>query len=323
MAVYTDVPEDDLRVFLQRYDIGEARAFKGIAEGVENSNFLLRTEQGSFILTLYEKRVAAADLPFFIALMEHLAKAGFACPRPIRRRDGEALGTLAGRPCAIVTFLDGMGLQWPGPEECRKAGAGLATLHEKARGLPHTRANALDMNGWKPLLDKTARQADSVETGLQTLIESQFAALQEEWPRDLPHGVIHGDFFKDNVFFLNGEFSGVIDFYFACNDLLAYDIAIAINAWCFDRKFNFDAKLSQAFIEGYTSVRALSEAEIAALPILCRGAALRFLLTRLNDWLDVPEDALVTPHDPRDFSARLRFHAAQMGPGIYLGRGGA
>lgn len=319
MAVYTDVRDAELRAFLKLYDIGEARSFKGIAEGVENSNFLLRTQKGSFILTLYEKRVAAADLPFFIALMEHLAEAGFACPRPVRRRDGEALGTLAARPAAIVTFLDGIGLQWPAAEECRKAGAGLATLHEKARGLNVSRKNALDMDGWKPLLQKTASQADSVEPGLRQLIESEYQTLSNTWPNALPKGVIHGDFFKDNVFFLNGTFSGVIDFYFACNDLLAYDIAIALNAWCFDKHFRFVPELSAAFLQGYGSVRALVEEEIAALPLLCRGAALRFLLTRLNDWLDVPEDALVTPHDPRDFSARLRFHALQNGPGIYFG----
>ena len=308
MAVYTDVSDDVLRQYLTAYDLGSLLSCKGIAEGVENSNFLLRTTAGQFILTLYEKRVAASDLPFFIGLLDHLAGSGFNCPQPVRMKNGEALGRLEGRPAAIVTFLDGMGVSHPEPDHCHQAGETLAQLHDKAADMDLSRRNALDPKGWRDLIDANLARADEVEPGLAQMIRSQFDACQREWPSDLPRGVIHGDFFKDNVFFLDGRLTGVIDFYFACNDLLAYDLAIAINAWCFRDDLSFDRDLSAALIAGYQSRRPLDDGEKDALPLLVRGAALRFLLTRLNDWLNVPEGALVLPHDPRAFSARLRHH---------------
>jgi homoserine kinase type II len=308
MAVYTEVADGDLEEFLQAYDLGALLSFKGIAEGVENSNFLLRTEAGHFILTLYEKRVAGADLPFFLGLMEHLAEHGITCPLPVKARDGEALRQLAGRPAAMVTFLEGVWTRRPQTSHCAAVGRALAEMHEAGAAFPLRRANALSVGDWGGLAAMSGARADDVEPGLAMLIEAELAALQAGWPDNLPGGVIHADLFPDNVFFLSGQLSGLIDFYFACNDLLAYDLAICLNAWCFEADKTFNITKGRALIQSYESVRALRPEEREALPILARGAALRFLLTRLYDWLTVPEGALVTPKDPLEYLRRLRFH---------------
>ena len=307
MAVYTNVSDEALAEFLTHYDLGRVVSFKGIAGGVENTNYLLQTEAGSYILTLYEKRVAEADLPFFIGLMDHLASRGFTCPLPIRNRAGDALGRLEGRPAAIISFLEGMEVSHPTADYCRLAGQTMARLHLTAQDFDIQRVNALAPAGWPPLVESAVGEADTVEAGMAELITSELAYAQQNWPTDIPSGVIHADMFKDNVFFLDGALSGVIDFYFACNDYLAYDLAVGINAWCFDDELQFDAERCAAMIAGYQEIRQLEPAEREALPILARGAALRFLLTRVNDWLNVPPGALVVPHDPKAFSARLRF----------------
>lgn len=306
MAVYTEVSDEALEQFLRDYDIGHVLSFKGIAGGVENTNYLLRTDKGTYILTLYEKRVAEEDLPFFIGLMDHLAAKGFACPEPIRNRQGNALGQLQDRPAAMVSFLEGMEVSHPTAAHCHRVGQTMANMHKAASGFKITRKNALDPSGWPALADTNLDRADTVEDGLADLISTQLAYCVKHWPTDIPTGVIHADMFKDNVFFLDGELSGVIDFYFSCNDYLAYELAVGINAWCFDDDLKFQPELSAALIDGYQSVRTLETTEIQALPILVRGAALRFLLTRLNDWLNVPPGALVVPHDPKAFSIRLR-----------------
>lgn len=316
MAVYTEVTDEALNAFLTHYDLGRVLSFKGIAGGVENTNYLLRTEKSTYILTLYEKRVAEADLPFFVGLMDHLASRGFACPRPIRNNQDQALGHLQGRPAAIISFLEGMEVSHPTPEQCHMAGVTMAEMHQKAEGFAITRPNALAPSGWPALVESGKQGADTVEAGLAALITSELEHAQNNWPTDIPDGVIHADMFKDNVFFLDGQLSGVIDFYFACNDYLAYDIAVGVNAWCFDDELQFDQLACTQLLAGYQSVRALTDAEWMALPTLARGAALRFLLTRLNDWLNVPEGAFVVPHDPKAFSARLNFfrHA---GPEVF------
>ena len=307
MAVYTDVSDAGLRAFLAAYDVGRPTTFKGIAEGVENSNFLVETDggEGRYILTLYEKRVAAADLPFFLGLMDHLAAQGFPCPRPVRDRNGEALGECAGRPAAMVTFLDGTWSADAPPERMRQVGRTAARFHRLAADFPLGRENALAPHGWPPLAERCVPRADEVERGLADLIESELDWLASRWPTGLPAGPIHADLFPDNVFFLHDALSGVIDFYFACRDAHAYELAIALNAWCF-RDGRFDAACADALLGGYESERPLTAAEREALPVLARGAALRFLLTRTVDWLDVPPGALVRPHDPRAFSRRLR-----------------
>jgi homoserine kinase type II len=308
MAVYTDVGDADLEEFLKAYDLGALRSFKGIAEGVENSNFLLGTDAGSFILTLYEKRVAAADLPFFLGLMEHLAERGISCPLPVRARDGEALRRIAGRSAVIVSFLDGVSVRRPQTWHCAALGRVLAEMHEAGRDFPLTRPNALSVEGWGGLAEMSRPRADTVEPGLANIIAAELSLLQSEWPGDLPTGVIHADLFPDNVFFLKDRLSGLIDFYFACNDLLAYDLAVCLNAWCFEADKTFNITKGRALIQAYQSVRPLEPAEHQALPILARGAALRFLLTRLYDWLTVPPGALVTPKDPLEYARKLRFH---------------
>jgi homoserine kinase type II len=308
MAVYTEVADSDLEAFLKAYDLGTVLSFKGIAEGVENSNFLLNTEAGAFILTLYEKRVAAADLPFFLALMEHLAGRGMNCPLPVRGRDGESLRTLAGRPAAIISFLDGVWVRRPQTLHCAAVGRSLAEMHGLGGDFPLRRANALSLEGWRSLVDATAERADSVEPGLADLIAEELAVLEAAWPHDLERGVIHADLFPDNVFFLKERLTGIIDFYFACNDLLAYDLAICLNAWCFEVDRTFNVTKGRALLQAYEGVRPLAVAEREALPMLARGAALRFLLTRLYDWLSVPPGALVTPKDPIEYVRKLRFH---------------
>ena len=317
MAVYTEVSDEALEEFLKAYDLGQVLSLKGIAGGVENTNYMLHTATGSYILTLYEKRVAEEDLPFFVGLMDHLSNAGFPCPAPIRNRSGKALGKLCGRPAAMVSFLEGMEVKHPTPEHCYAAGQTMAALHAFAEGFEIKRKNALDPAGWPELANAAQSGANSVEPELAELITGELKFAQSNWPTEIPAGIIHADMFKDNVFFLNGKLSGVIDFYFACNDFLAYDLAIGINAWCFDDDLQFMPEHSSALLAGYASERPLEQNEINALPILCRGAALRFLLTRVNDWLNVPAGALVVPHDPKAFSARLRFHQSAADASTY------
>jgi len=310
MAVYTDVAVDELAEFLGAYDLGELLAYKGIAEGVENSNFLLHTSRGYYILTLYEKRVAANDLPFFLDLMEHLAARGLTCPQPVKNRAGETLGRLAGRPAAIVTFLDGMWIRRPSATHCAGLGRALAELHLAGADFAMRRANALSVAGWRSLYESARDRADAVQKGLGAAIAAELDLLSAAWPRDLPQGVIHADLFPDNVFFLGDRLSGLIDFYFACTDTLAYDVAICLNAWCFESDHSYNVTKGRALLQAYAGKRALSDAERAALPLLARGAATRFLLTRLVDWLNVPPGALVKPKDPLEYHRKLRFHQA-------------
>ena len=308
MAVYTEVSDEELSVFVARYDIGAVLAAKGIAEGVENSNYLIHTEKGFYILTLYEKRVKEGDLPFFIGLMEHLAARGLNCPLPVKDRSGEALGRLAGRPAAIVTFLDGMGVRRPGVGHCGAVGEALARLHLAGEGFSMRRPNALSVEGWRPLYEAARERADTVTPGLAAATAEALGSLEAAWPRGLPQGVIHADLFPDNVFFLGPRLSGLIDFYFACTDALAYDLAVCLNAWCFETDGSFNMTKGRAMIMGYEKIRPLDAQEVAALPILAKGSALRFMLTRLVDWLNVPPGALVKPKDPLEYYRKLRFH---------------
>ena len=317
MAVYTDISEGDLKAFLAEYDAGELLSYKGIAEGVENSNFLLHTTKAPLILTLYEKRVEKGDLPFFLGLMQHLADRGLSCPLPLSRRDGSQLGELSGRPAALISFLEGMWLRKPEARHCNEVGKALASLHVAGEGFELTRPNALSLEGWQTLWAKSRDRADEVETGLEDEIGSELDFLSSHWPEDLPEGVIHADLFPDNVFFLGDGLSGLIDFYFACNDSLAYDLSICLNAWCFEKDGSYNITKGKAMIEGYQSVRPLSHDEIVSLPILARGSALRFFLTRLYDWLTTPEGALVVKKDPLEYLRKLRFHRAVVSSAEY------
>src|SRR6202049_2868336 len=310
MAFYTDVAAEDLTRFLAGYDVGELLSYKGIAEGVENSNFLVHTSVGNFILTLYERRVAERDLPFFLSLMEHLASRGITCPQPVKNKAGKTLGKLAGRPAAMVTFLDGMWIRRPSAAHCAALGEALARLHLAGADFAMKRENALSVAGWRQLYEGCRERAHKVERNLEKVVAAELEVLERDWPRGLPQGVIHADLFPDNVFFLGEKLSGLIDFYFACTDTLAYDVAICLNAWCFEPDHSYNVTKGRGLLQAYGAVRALSPAERQALPMLARGAALRFLLTRLVDWFDERGAALVRRKDPLEYFRKLRFHQA-------------
>ena len=323
MAVYTEVSDEEMQDFIAGYAIGDVLSFTGIAEGVENSNFLVQTETGPYILTLYEKRVNPDELPFFIDLMEHLAARGLACPTPLHGRDGAVLRQLCGRPAAMVTFLRGMSARRLTPGHCGALGAALAEMHDKSADFTATRTNNLSVGGWRPLFEQCRCGADSLRPGLGAFIAERLDELERQWPQSLPVGLIHADLFPDNVFFMTDKetrqerVSGLIDFYFACTDFLAYDVAICLNAWCFEPDGSFNATKARALLNGYRKVRPMTADELACLPLLAQGAAMRFLLTRLYDWLNTAEGALVKRKDPLEYDRKLRFHHGICGPGAY------
>jgi homoserine kinase type II len=308
MAVYTDVTDAELEAFLADFDVGRPRVFKGIAEGVENSNFFLETEGGRYILTVYERRVSSRDLPFFLGLMQWLAARGYPCPTPTADCHGRVLKSLRGKAAALIAFLPGLSLRRPGVEHCREAGEGLGWLHGAAQGFKGRRANALGHDRWAALFEPLRGEAEQLMAGLAATIDEDLAMLAERWPADLPEGIVHADYFPDNVFFRDGRFAATIDFYFAARDALAYDIGIALNAWCFEADGSFNITSARAFVDGYQRRRTLSPAEKAALPLLAHGAAMRFFLTRLSDWGATPAGALVRPKDPLEYERKLAAH---------------
>lgn len=312
MAVYTQLANEEIAALVeQTYGLAPLALAVGIAQGVENSNYLIELTDGTkAILTLYEKRVSAADVPFFLGLMQHFAARGIACPQPIARRDGALWGEVAGRPAAMVTFLSGKSRTRLEQVHCASMGATVAALHAAVDGFASTRANTLSLAGWNDLFARIETRVDEVEPGLRQRIAHELGYLAEHWPAPdaLPRGIVHADLFPDNVFFEGDDVSGIIDFYFSCDDFFAYDLAITVNAWCFERGREFNATKARAMIAAYQKHRPLSDAEKAALPVLMRGAALRFLLTRAHDLLFHEKSALVTPKDPLEYAAKLRFH---------------
>lgn len=317
MAVYTTIDDDEIASLIEKYDIGQLLSLAGIAEGVENSNFILRTDKDTFILTLYEKRTNEADLPFFMDLKRHLSQEGLNCPLPIADKSGTVLQKIAGRPGAIFSFLDGVSYRKPTSEHCRNLGKILAQMHVKTASFTPQRPNALGPHSWQDLLASITQDPADLPAGLRTKTKALLDDVIARWPDDLPQGIIHADLFPNNVMFVGDELTGVIDFYFACSDLLAYDLAICLNSWCFEQDGSFNVTKSAAMIEGYQSVRPLQDNEIAALPILCTGSAIRFFLTRLYDWINTPKDALVAPHDPMEYWSKIRFHSRVSGPSSY------
>ncbi|HUZ11422.1 MAG TPA: homoserine kinase [Caulobacteraceae bacterium] len=310
MAVYTDIGDGELEAFLANYDLGAALAFKGIAEGVENSNYLLETERGRYFLTIYERRVRAQDLPFFLGFMQHLARQGFPSATPVADRAGRLFGEIRGKPAAIVTFLTGLSVRRPGVDHCREAGEGLAWLHQAGAGYPGARRNDLGRHSWPGLFEPLRGAAEALKPGLAAAVGADVELLQAKWPAALPQGLIHADYFPDNVFFRAGRFAGAIDFYFAARDVLAYDVGIALNAWCFEPDGSFNVTAARAFVVGYERRRPMSAGEKSALPVLAHGAAMRFFLTRLHDWGPTPPGALVRPKDPLEYERKLAVHRA-------------
>lgn len=309
MAVYTHVPGEELARFFTMYDEGELLSAKGIAEGVENSNYLIDTSKGRYILTLYEKRVREEDLPFFMALTEHLSEKGLPVPSPIHDRSGKVLQTLATRPACLIEFLNGVSIDEPDPEACREIGRFLAKMHLAVQDFDGTRANTLSVDGWHALAADCGDGLAQIAPELDAFVQAELNDISANWPENLPSGVIHADLFPDNALFSDHKISGVIDFYFACTDSFAYDLAITHSAWTFSPDgAEYRAACSAALFEGYQQIRPLSTAEVTALPILCRGAALRFMLTRAYDWLNTPADALVTRKDPLAFKRRIDFY---------------
>lgn len=306
MAVYTSVPAETLTAFLRGYDVGRLIAVKGIAEGVENSNYLIDTDRGRYFLTLYEKRVDAGDLPYFLALMEHLAAAGMPVPRPVADRGGKALQQLCGRPACLIEFLPGFSVTQPSGALCRAAGSALGNMHAAAADFGMTRKNALGHEGRAALAASCIDRLGEIDRDLPALVRDELAYQQDAWPAGLPQGTIHADLFPDNVLVLDEQITGLIDFYFACTDVRAYDLAVMHGAWCFSADgHSFDAGLGEALEAGYRAAYRLSDAELAAMPVLRRAAALRFLLTRAYDLLHTPAGALVRPHDPLAYARRL------------------
>ena len=317
MAVYTQIDDTALEQFLARYEIGTLLSMAGIAEGVENSNYLLRTDAENYILTLYEKRVNEDELPYFIGLMQHLSAAGLQCPVPIADKDGSILQQLSDRPAAMASFLNGTSKRFPNPKQCFALGQTLAQFHLLSADFPLTRKNALGPDDWPALLQSIGRTPEDMPAHLIQTAQAKLSDILAKWPSGLPSGAIHADLFPNNVLFVGDQLTGVIDFYFACNDLYAYDLAVCLNSWCFDSDGSFNITKSTALIKGYQTGRPLQPEEIEALSILCSGAAMRFFLTRLYDWIHTPKDALVKPLNPLEYWQKLRIHEKAQSPQAY------
>jgi homoserine kinase type II len=310
VAVYTHVPAEEMAALLMRYGVGALRSFKGIAEGVENSNYLVEAEGGRFILTLYEKRVDAGDLPFFLALLDHLADRGLPVPRALKDREGVQIQTVAGRPACLIEFLEGVSLSHPTSAQARATGEALGEMHAALADFMPERPNTLGLAGWHELAGRCGTAVDKIAPGFSKRIAGELAWLDAHWPSDLPRSVIHADLFPDNVLMLGDRVTGMIDFYFACSEIRAWDVAVTHSAWAFSSDGrDFDAAVGKALVAGYQAAHPLTEAERTALPVLARGSALRFTLTRAWDWLNTPADALVTRKDPLAFLRRLDFYA--------------
>ena len=312
MAVYTHLTADHLAALIAEYEVGDLVSAKGIAEGVSNSNWLIETSGGRFILTMYERRIDTADLPFFLGLLDHLAGKGCPVPRTIHDRSGAAYRTIEEKAVALIEFLPGVSIDTPRPRQARAVGEALARIHLAAADYPAQRANTMDPGAWRAMLaDCSEAGLAGIDAALPALVSSELDELEASWPQSLPRSVIHADLFPDNVLMLGDRVSGLIDFYFACNDITAYDLAVTHAAWCFGPDGAFRPEIAAALMTGYESARPLSAEERAALPVLARGAAMRFLASRAYDWLHTPADALVTRKDPMAFARRLEFYVAR------------
>jgi len=311
MAVYTKVSEKELNDFFSKYNLGKLLGHKGIEEGIENTNYFINTEKGNFILTVYEKRVEEKDLPFFISLMRNLFDKNFPSPKPIINKNGNYISEISGKKAAVVSFLDGYAKKILNPTDCYEIGINSAKLHLITKDLAGKRENKLSINSWRKIYNKVKKDCSKIHPNLISVIEKNLDEIEKNWPKDIPSGIIHADLFPDNIFFKNNKLSGIIDFYFSCNDFYAFEIAICLNALCFEGKnenLSFNVTKAKKFIDGYSSIRKLTEKEKESLKILCQGAAIRFLLTRVFDYLNLTEGAIVKIKDPIEYLKRLEFH---------------
>ena len=311
MAVYTKISEEKLRDFFLKYNLGKLLEHKEIKEGIENTNYFIRTEGGKFILTLYEKRVDEKDLPFFIGLMKNLYDQNFPSPQPIINNNGNYISEILGKKAAVVSFVDGNAKKILSPDNCYNVGINTAKLHLITNNLNAKRENKLSINSWRKIYNKVKKDCSKIHSNLPNIIEKNLDIIEKNWPKNIPSGIIHADLFSDNIFFKENKLSGIIDFYFSCNDFYAFEIAICLNALCFEGKnenLSFNVTKAKKFIDGYSSIRKLSKAEKDSLKILCQGAAIRFLLTRVFDYLNLIEGAIVKIKDPVEYLKRLEFH---------------
>ena len=311
MAVYTKLSENELEVFFSKYNLGKLLNYKGIKEGIENTNYFIQTEKGKFILTLYEKRVEEKDLPFFINLMRNLFDKNFPSPEPIMNNNGNYISEILEKKAAVVSFLDGYAKKVLNPNDCREVGINAAKLHLITKDLTGKRENKLSINSWRKIYIKVKKNCSKIHPNLPEIIEKNLDGIEKNWPKNIPSGIIHADLFADNIFFKNNKLSGIIDYYFSCYDYYAFEIAICLNALCFEGKnenLSFNVTKAKKFIDGYSNIRKLTEKEKKSLKVLCQGAAIRFLLTRVFDYLNLIEGAIVKIKDPVEYLKRLEFH---------------
>ncbi len=317
MAVYSEITEKELILFLQDYDVGTLKAFKGILEGIENTNYKVITSKNTYILTLFEKRVKSQDLPFFINLKKHLIAKNFPCPKPITDKKGKEINILNGKSCVLISYIEGQKIELVDRSHCKQVGEMLSLLHKNTKDFVDTRKNSMDYPQWEKILEKCRSSSNNKYKDIINIIDNELKFLKSEWPNQLPQGIIHGDVFKDNVFFIENKISGLIDFYFSCNDFFIYDIALTINAWCFDNCI-FDEQKFLSIIKGYETVRELKKEEKNSLSTLLRGAAIRILITRLHDLIFHQKEAFVNPKDPEEFFKILEFHQKNKIQNIFI-----
>ena len=311
MAVYTKISEKNLKDFFLKYNIGKIINYKGIPEGIENTNYLIETDKGKFILTIYEKRVQEKDLPFFMGLMRNLYDSNFLSPEPIININGNYISEILNKKAAVVSFLEGSSKKKLSPDNCYSVGIKTAKLHMITKNLSIKRENRLSVNSWRKIYNNVKKNCSKIHRDLPQIIEKNLDEIEKNWPKDIPSGIIHADLFPDNIFFKNNKLSGIIDYYFSCNDYYAFEIAVCLNALCFEGRnenLSFNVTKAKKFIDGYSSVRKLSEEEKISLKVLCQGAAIRFLLTRVFDYLNLIEGAIVKIKDPIEYLKRLEFH---------------
>ena len=311
MAVYTKLSEDELNNFFSKYNLGKLINYKEIKEGIENTNYFIETEKGKFILTLYEKRVEEKDLPFFISLMKNLFDKNFPSPEPIINKNGNYISEISGKKAAVVSFLNGKAKKILNPENCYQVGINTAKLHSITKDLSGKRQNKLSINSWRKIYNNVKKDCSKIHPNLSEIIEKNLDSIEKNWPKNIPSGIIHADLFPDNIFFNGDKLSGIIDYYFSCNDFYAFEIAVCLNALCFEgqnENLSFNVTKAKKFIDGYSSIRKLNDSEKESLKILCQGAAIRFLLTRVFDYLNLIEGAIVKIKDPLEYLKRLEFH---------------